>query len=438
MKKRYIADLHVHSKYSRAVSQDMIVPIMWEWGAKKGIDLLGTGDFTHPFWVHDLKQDLAELGNGFYAYRGDQEKKGPFFVLSSEISCIYSQSGRTRKIHLVFLAPSLKIVEKVNSRLAEIGNLTADGRPILGISAENLVKTILAVSQEIIVIPAHIWTPWFSLFGANSGFDSIKECFGEESENIHAVETGLSSDPAMNWRIDELRQKQIVSFSDSHSPAKLGREATVFESDFSYLGLKEALSDEGEENRILYTIEFFPEEGKYHFTGHRNCNVKYDVLDLKQKGKICPVCGKPLTVGVVQRVADLAKIEEKELGLEDWRLGPSKVRGVKTLKLNKPPYVMLVPLQEVIAEALGVGVTSKAVLNEYHQLVKGIGSEFQVLLTAMPIELQKFGQPRVIEGIMKLRERDLHIDPGFDGVFGKVEIWGNNETVATQEQITLF
>ncbi|KKP69810.1 hypothetical protein A2X44_05055 [candidate division CPR3 bacterium GWF2_35_18] len=438
MEKRYIADLHLHSKYSRAVSKDMNIPVMWLWGNKKGINLIGTGDFTHPFWIHDLKQDLEAMGNGFYKYKGDQEGKGPFFVLSSEISCIYSQGGKTRKIHIVFLSPSIEVAELINKSLSEIGNITSDGRPILGISALNLVKKIKAISSEVIVIPAHIWTPWFSLFGANSGFDSIAECFGDVSQDIIAVETGLSSDPAMNWRIPELDNRQIVSSSDAHSPAKLGREATVFESDFSYTGLKSALSGKSAENKILYTIEFFPEEGKYHYTGHRNCGVKYNLEDLRKKGKICPVCGKQLTVGVMQRVEDLGKILESDLQIEDWYLGENKVRGIKSGKLKRPPYVMLVPLIEIISEALEVGGSSKAVTEEYEKIINGIGTEFKVLLTASELELKVYAQEKVVEGILKLRKREISVDPGFDGVFGKVKIWGKEKPEEIQEQITLF
>lgn len=440
MKKRFIADLHIHSKYSRAVSQNMNIPTLFKWGKIKGINLIGTGDFTHPFWVHDLKQDLEKTGNGFYKYKEDHENKGPFFILTSEISCIYSQGGKTRKIHLVFFMPSIEKVEETNKRLAEIGNITSDGRPILGISAEKLVETILKVYPEAIVIPAHIWTPWFSLFGANSGFDSLEECFGKMSQYIYAIETGLSSDPLMNWRIKDLYDKQIVSFSDAHSPAKLGREATVFESEFSFEGLRNTLMKSKNSGKILYTIEFFPEEGKYHFTGHRNCGIRYSPEDLKEKGKICPVCGRTLTVGVVQRVEDLAKIERKNLKISNWLLGENQIKGIKTEALDRPPYVMMVPLQEIIAEALEVGVSSQKVQNEYHRIVENLGPEFHILLVSKKEDLLKFTSERVVEGILKIRNRDLNIEPGFDGEFGKVKIWGKEKTEEReiQNQMSLF
>lgn len=439
MKERYIADLHIHSKYSRAVSGSMDIPNLFEWGRKKGINLIGTGDFTHPFWVHDMKQDLQEIGNGFYKFKEDDSYKGPFFVLSSEISCIYTQGGKVRKIHIVFLAPSIKIIEDINKKLGEIGNITSDGRPILGISAEKLVETILKISSEVIVIPAHVWTPWFSMYGANSGFDSIEECFLGQSDKIKVIETGLSSDPSMNWRIKDLQGKQIISSSDAHSPSKLGREATAIEAEFTYQGLKKALFGE-KEGKILYTLEFFPEEGKYHYTGHRNCNVKYNPEDLREKGKICPVCGRVLTVGVMQRVEDLAGMTEKEIGIEDWFLGGERIRGIKTNKFERPPYVMLVPLQEIIAEALNMGVGSKKVVAEYERLIQGVGNEFKALLASSKEDLLKFSEAKIVEGIMKVRNRDLSIDPGYDGVFGKVEIWGEKENIKSeiQDQMCLF
>ena len=438
MTKRYIADLHLHSKYSRAVSKEMNIPVMFKWGKKKGINLIGTGDFTHPFWVHDLKENLEVMDNGFYRYKEDREVSGPFFLPSSEISCIYSQGGKTRKIHMVYLAPTIEIVEEINKKLTEIGNLTSDGRPILGISAMELTRLILSVSDKVVVIPAHIWTPWFSLYGANSGFDSIDECFGDFADKITAVETGLSSDPAMNWRIKELTDRQIVSFSDAHSGAKLGREATVFETDFTYQGLSRALAGD-QKDKILYTIEFFPQEGKYHFSGHRKCQVRYSPDETKKKGKVCPVCGKPLTIGVEQRVEELSGLDESELSLTDWLLGESQVKGIKSVKLKRPPYVMLVPLQEIIAEALDLGVKTKGVQDEYEKIIKKIGPEFQVLLSALKEKLEEIAQPKVVEGIMKIRQQDLDIDPGYDGVFGKVRIWGEESRPnKRQEQITLF
>lgn len=440
-KKTYIADLHLHSKYSRAVSKNMTIPVLFEWGKKKGIQLIGTGDFTHPFWVHDLKDSLLLENNGFYRYNDDTDKSGPFFVLSSEISCIYSQGGETRKIHIVFLAPTIEIVEKINEKLSQVGNLVSDGRPILGITAEKLVEIMISISQDIIVIPAHIWTPWFSMFGSNSGFDSIEECFGSMSSYVTAVETGLSSDPAMNWRVPNLEKRQIVSFSDAHSPAKLGREATVIKGEFSYNGLQRVLQGNKDyDESVLYTIEFFPEEGKYYYTGHRNCRIRYDLADLGKKGRICPTCGKVLTVGVMQRVEDLATISEKELSLSDWNLPKTEVVGVQESLKKRPPYVFAIPLQEILAEAFRVGVSSKKVQQEYDRIIADIGSEFEVLLFLSEETLKKSIDPKIVEGIMKVREKKVQIDPGYDGVFGTVSIWPHSEQSAdlAQEQITLF
>ncbi|TSC53856.1 MAG: UvrD/REP helicase, partial [Microgenomates group bacterium LiPW_16] len=320
---RIIADLHLHSKYSRAVSQEMVLPQIATWAQKKGIGLVGTGDWTHPLWLREIKANLEEVAPGLYALKGESLRSGiknftpprdsrgisPLFILATEISSIYSQGGRLRRIHSLILAPSIEIVEKINKALVGRGaNLMSDGRPVTGIPAQELVKLILSVDENSLIIPAHIWTPWFSLYGSESGFDSIDECFGEQAKFIYAIETGLSSDPAMNWRIAELDKRNIVSFSDAHSGPKLGREATVFEiSDelgvMSYETIRKALTPNPKpithnQARIAFTIEFHPEEGKYHYTGHRDCGVRQSPEETKRLGEICPVCGKHLTIGV--------------------------------------------------------------------------------------------------------------------------------------------
>src|SRR3989344_634720 len=304
-----IADLHLHSKYSRAVSRDMVLPIMASMASKKGLDLLTTGDFTHPLWLREAKENLKETEEGIYSLKESENKTK--FLLSVEVSSIYSQDKKVRRVHSLLFAPNIETAEKINKELFKRGaNLTSDGRPIVGLNPQNLLEIILSVDKSCFLIPCHVWTPWFSLYGSMSGFDSIEECFGELSDQIFAVETGLSSDPSMNWRIIELENRSIVSFSDAHSPMKMGREATVFIpkteiknkksnlKSFNYDDIRLALMQDSKAKlKIGYTIEFYPEEGKYHYTGHRNCNVSQSPDETKKNGTVCPVCKKPLTVG---------------------------------------------------------------------------------------------------------------------------------------------
>jgi len=416
-----ITDLHLHSKYSRAVSSRMTIPQMAEWGRKKGIHLLATGDWTHPLWLKELKANLEEIGEGLYQAK---DTNGPYFLLSTEVSSIYSQGGRLRKIHNLVLAPSFETVEKINAGLLRRGgNLMADGRPVTGTSSRDLAALILGIDKNCLVIPAHIWTPHFSLFGSNSGFDSLQECFGEMSKYIYAIETGLSSSPNMNWRIKELDSRSIVSFSDSHSPEKLGREATVFkvnsQKGFNYFDIKKAIK----EQKIAYTIEFYPEEGKYHFTGHRNCGIRQSPEETKKLGAVCSVCGKKLTVGVMHRVEQLAK------------------RPVGFQPQNRPPYRMLVPLMEILSESLQTGISSQNLQNEYNKLITTFASEFEVLLRTKIEEIERLSGAKIAEGIKKVRQGDLVIEPGYDGVFGKVSIWPLPSKVSAKEghkQMSLF
>src|SRR3989344_1869215 len=315
-----VADLHLHSKYSRAVSPSMTLPVMAKFAKQKGINLLTTGDFTHPLWLREIKDALKEEGEGVFALK--KEDIETRFILSVEVSSIYSQGGKVRRIHSLLFAPSIEAAEKINQELVKRGcNIHSDGRPIVGLTPQNLVEIILSVDKDCFLIPCHVWTPWFSLYGSMSGFDSIDECFGEYASEIFAVETGLSSDPSMNWRIKELSDRSIVSFSDAHSPMKMGREATVFvptsnlkskTSNLTYDDIRLALMQSPKAKlKIGYTIEFYPEEGKYHYTGHRNCGVVQSPTDSKEKGIICSVCQKPLTVGVMHRVEELSASAEK-------------------------------------------------------------------------------------------------------------------------------
>ncbi|MBU1127094.1 MAG: endonuclease Q family protein [Patescibacteria group bacterium] len=412
-----IADLHFHSKYSRAVSKNMIIEEMSAWARIKGIDLLAIPDWTHSLWMREVKTQVVETNQGTFSLKED--KKGTKFLLSTEISSIYSQDGKTRRIHNLVLSPSFSISEKISKELLKRGaNLSSDGRPIIGLSAIELADLVFSISKKAMIIPAHIWTPWFSLFGSRSGFDSLKECFGKFEDQIFAVETGLSSDPAMNWRVKELDRRAILSFSDAHSPSKIGREATCFDlkkEDLAYDNLTRAIKT----NKIDYTIEFYPEEGKYHFTGHRKCNLVQSPEETKRLGAVCPVCGKALTVGVMHRVEELS----------------SRPEGFKPK--NRPAFKMTVPLAEILSEVLEVGPTSKKVNNEYFRLINELGPEFKILLEIDLKEIRKIAGEKLAEAIKKVRESSIVVNPGYDGVFGKVAIWGEKEA-SMPKQESLF
>lgn len=427
---QYITDLHLHSKYSRAVSQNMVLPTMAEWGRKKGLDILTTADFTHPLWLRHIQDVLEEKKEGLLGLK--TQKEGPFFILSTEISSIYSQGGKTRRIHNLVFSPNIETVEKINKEFFRRGfNLTSDGRPIIGLSSKDLLELVLAIDKNAFLIPCHVWTPWFSLYGSMSGFDSITECFGEYSKYIFAVETGLSSDPEMNWRISELDKRAIVSFSDSHSPAKMGREVTVFELEkLSFKNIRRAiLGPSLKENwqklpdRIAFTIEFYPEEGKYHYTGHRNCQISQSPQDSKKDGIICSVCKRPLTIGVMQRVEILAnsKVEEEmktdEFGVK-WSYDKTG---------NHAPFIKLVPLIEIIAESLSMTVASEKVKSAFENICSQFGSEMNVLFKTPLNEIRKQAGEHLAEAIEKVRAGNIVIKPGFDGQYGIVKIWENEK-----------
>ncbi len=537
-----IADLQIHSKFSRAVSREMTLPNIAAWARKKGIGLVATGDWTHPLWLAEIERDLIETGNGLLQLkpalvanknldpssvslvkealpgplsqshsqseaglnfiRSSQAITNPFFLLATEVSCIYSQGGKGRRVHTLIWVPTLESARKINKQMTRQGcNLMSDGRPIIGLTSIQVAELVFTIEPKALIIPAHAWTPWFALFGAMSGFDSLTEAFGKYADQIYAVETGLSSSPAMNWQIKELDQRAIVSFSDAHSGPKLGREATVFEmTELSYDGLYEAIKSGGaggaffgdarrspsvnlslppsslsevppskplsanqvvarrdfsapqnghphRRNYVSFTIEFFPEEGKYHFTGHRACNIRLNPDESKTKGTTCPVCGKPLTQGVMQRVSELAGRTEEELELEVISLqlladGP-KVNMTRSKRFpNRPPFVMLVPLVEIIAECIGSPVASKKVAPIYEKLSALPGGELGVLLHATHEQIVTVAGERIAAGVDKVRRGDLHIDPGYDGVFGVVKIWKDGEEKplvdATREQLSLL
>lgn len=423
----YVADLHTHSKYAGACSREIDIPNMSKWALWKGIDLVGTGDALHPLWQSELKRDLTDAGGGIYL---NGETK---FVVSAEVSCIYGEGGKTRRIHLLLLFPSLDSAFRLSEKLVKKGaKLASDGRPILGLSSKQVCEIVFATDPAILVIPAHIWTPWFSLYGSNSGYNSITECFGEFSENIFAVETGLSSEPAMNWRVAELDTKSIVSFSDLHSLPRMGREVTIIGGSPTF----EDLSDSLKSQNIIGTIEFFPEEGKYHYSGHRNCGIVYGPEALKKNGEICPVCKRRLTIGVVQRVEELAVRSEDELGL-------FKENGVLKSKMfpDRPGFRMLVQLEEILAETLGVAVKTSKVQALYQKLVTEVDTELKILTKVQPELIAMAAGEKVAQGVKRVREGQLTIKPGYDNTYGVVNIFEEDEekmTAEKKEQVGLF
>ena len=422
---RFIADLHIHSRYSRATSPDMSLKKLWKWAQIKGISVVGSGDFTHPKWFLELKDKLEVLGNNLFILKDkyiEQYVPGScrsevYFMLTTEISSIYSKNGRIRKIHNLVFVPDLNVASKINAVLSNIGNLSSDGRPILGLDAKKLLKIIRDISDEAMLVPAHAWTPHFSIFGSGSGFDSLEECFEELSPYIYSIETGLSSDPAMNWRLSGLDHLTLISNSDAHSPAKLGREANIFDKDISYKAIVDAIKNK---KGFLGTIEFFPQEGKYHYDGHRACGICLSPKETIKHNFLCPVCGKKVTIGVMHRVEKLA---DREDGF--------KLEGA-------PPYYSVIPLSEIIAETLKVGVNSKAVENEYFKLIEKLGNEFRILMDASAAEIESAGSPILSDAISRMRAGNVHIEPGFDGEYGKIKISENTDKKNTSNQGKLF
>lgn len=436
----FTTDLHLHSKYSRAVSKDMNLYNMALWGTKKGLDLLSTSDWTHPLWRREIQQELVEDTEGIFRFKDNKEFKTRFF-LSVEISSIYTQNGKVHRIHNLVFSPSIETCEKIAAELVKRGcNLSSDGRPIIGLSSIQLAELVFSIDQQAMIIPCHAWTPWFALYGSNSGFDSINDCFGEYSDQIYGVETGLSSDPYMNWQIKELESRVLLSSSDAHSMAKMGREATVFvtkEDDSKFKLTYEAITDAIKQKadaklKIGYTIEFYPEEGKYHFTGHRNCNFVQNPKETRDNGNICPVCHRPLTVGVMHRVEELARTQKWPD--ETFKLNANGVKWIMDPSKKHPPFVKLVPLNEIVAESLHSTVASKKVKTLYDELCQKFGSEINILLKISKEDLEKQAGPRIAEGVDKVRRGDIAILPGYDGQYGVVKIWGDEkETVKPVE-----
>ena len=406
-------DLHIHSRFSRATSKSLDPVSITEWAKIKGLDLVGTGDMTHPGWLERLRETLVRSQDGFYRLKDGPE--GPGFVPTGEVSAIYKDGGRTRKIHLVVVAPDLEAAERFSRLLGKIGNVTSDGRPILGLSARNIMEIALTADPEMEIIPAHVWTPWFSLFGSKSGYDSVEECFRDLSGHVHALETGLSSDPEMNRLISALDGYALVSSSDAHGPDKLGREATVIAGPLDYAALKRAFL--GEAN-LVGTVEFFPEEGKYHLDGHADCGPALTPAETKAVGGLCPVCGKPLTVGVLSRVMELA---DREKAPDDRR-----------------PDWHLLPLVEVLSQTLDMGPTSQGVNAAYQRLVAEFGSEYGLLLGASLEDIRDIAGPVLARAVERMRLGEVEASGGYDGKFGRVTVLGRSERLELSGQGLLF
>jgi len=400
----YAADLHLHSPFAYACSKNLTLENLSAWAKVKGIHLLASGDFTHPAWREELGRKLIPDGSGLYTYNSVH------FILGTEVNCVYSQGGKGRRVHLLLLAPNFETVDRLILALSRVkNNLGSDGRPTLGLSARDFTALALDTDPECIVIPAHVWTPWYGVFGSKTGFDHLEECFQDMAPQIHAVETGLSSDPAMIWPIPWLADKTIVSFSDAHSPPKLGRELTIFEGEFSYRGLGKSLVHQA----VAYTVEFYPEEGKYHYTGHRKCGVRQGPDDTAQYGTRCPECGRPLTLGVLQRVQSLSEGEGQAVYGSD---------GFVRHGQHRPPFIRLLPLVEIIAETLGQGPSTKRVEAEYRRLTQELGSELQVLMSAEAGELTKVAGEQLAQAVLQARVGRVVIEPGYDGEYGKIHL----------------
>lgn len=413
---RVIADLHIHSRFARACSKELNFPNLAKSAEEKGLDILGTGDCLHPAWLAEIKRDLEEIPDESNIYKLRGSRNTTRFVLTTEISCIYKKEDKVRRVHHILFFPSIETVEKVVERLEERGcNLKSDGRPIIGLDSKELLKILLDVSPDNLLVPAHAWTPWFAVFGSKSGFDSLEECFDELTHFVPAIETGLSSDPPMNWRLSALDNIMLISNSDAHSLPNLGREANAFDlKEVSYLNLINILRKKQRE-RFLFTVEFYPEEGMYHLDGHRACGVRMAPEETVKQKTLCPACRKLLTVGVLNRVNQIA----------------DRPYGFKPA--NAVAFKRLVELDKIIAEALGIKSRSSRLVRQYYNsLIQKSGSQLKVLIDTPMEALTSIAPKEVVEGIRRVRSGELFINPGFDGQYGTVKIFKENERMKKQ------
>jgi uncharacterized protein (TIGR00375 family) len=418
---RIMADLHIHGPHSRATSRSITIENLEKYARMKGLNLLGTGDFTHPEWMKALKGELTEDGSGVL-----KTKTGFSFMLSAEVCNVYEEGGRLRKVHNVIHAPDFGTVEQINDFLSGRGSLAIDGRPVFnGMTCPELVEGLMSISRDIAVIPAHAWTPWFGIFGSKSGFDSVEECFKDQARHIFALETGMSSDPAMNWRLSSLDRYALVSNSDAHSywPWRIGREANVFElRDVTYGNIMDAIRSK-DTKKFLFTVEVDPNYGKYHMDGHRDCGVRLEPHEAMKMNNICPVCRKPLTIGVLHRVEELSD------------------RPAGYTPRDHLPFKTLLPLTEIISSVRGINqLYSKNVWEEYGRLVSACGSEFGVLIKAERERIREISGEKLADAVVGIRERRLDVEPGFDGVYGRLSLGerGVEKAKSPQKSIQSF
>ncbi len=417
---RFIGDFHIHSHYSRATSRRLVPEMLDVWGQMKGLNVLGTGDFTHPGWAAELQEKLTPAEEGLFVlkkeYRGDRATVGEAtrFILTAEISSIYKFGDKVRKVHNLIFAPQFETVYKIQQKIKNLGgNIRSDGRPILGLDSRDLLELCLEADEDILFVPAHIWTPWFSALGSKSGFDTIAECYRDLTDYIFSVETGLSSDPPMNWMCSFLDRYTLISNSDAHSPEKLGREACLFDADLSYAGVTGAIIG-GASAGFRGTVEFFPQAGKYHHDGHRKCGISWDPLTTLCHDNICPVCGKPVTVGVLNRVAQLA--DRKNIH-------------------ERPaidPFFSLIPLKEIIAELEGVGSASKKVEQRYIEYLHRFGSELNILMYTDLEDIRREADPELALSLQRMRERRIHAEAGYDGEYGRIKLWRDRAEISSE------
>lgn len=452
----YLADLHVHSRFSRATARNCNLVELASWAAVKGLNVVATGDFTHPEWRQEIREMLVEAEPGLFRLRSEMSgthTHGPIgvngmgevlFILNVEISSIYKCKGTVRKVHNLVFAPDFETMDRISSRIERIGNIRSDGRPIIGLDSRDLLEIALECSPESFVIPAHIWTPWFSVLGSKSGFDSVEECYRDLAPHVFALETGLSSDPAMNYRLSSLDGYALVSNSDTHSPSRLGREANIFLGDPSYQSIrtalrnvsklskdvtKESISDcylgqtdvlKADGQKFVGTVEFFPEEGKYHVDGHRKCSTRLDPCQTRSLNEMCPICGHPVTVGVMNRVEQLAD------------------RHADFQPVGRPPFWRMLPLQEVLGQVFGIGPNSKKVAGAYSEIIRRFGPEIPLLCFQHLDKIAEQAPPVFVEALRRVRMGDVNIKPGYDGQYGTVELFGPGETERFAGQLGFF
>ena len=413
---RFVADFHVHSRYSRACSKDLCVPELAKWAKIKGIGVLGTGDFTHPLWLHELQGTLRDAGAGLYEHGGVR------FMLTSEVNTLFYVQGKARQVHHVLMAPGFEAVERINRELEAFGALSIDGRPTLKMEAWRMAEIVFGIEPRCVVAPAHVWTPWFGLLGSAAGFNTVEECFERHADKIFLLETGLSSDPAMSWRLASLDRYTLMSNSDSHSARRIGREANVFDCELAYDAIIGAMREK-DPAKFLCTLEFFPEEGKYYLDGHRACKVRLTPAETRRHNFRCPACGKNVTVGVMHRVDTLATRPE----------GGAPAQTI--------PFKRLVQLEELIADALGMGAGTQAVERAYQSLIYKCGTEFDVLLTAPEEALRSATSERIADAVLRMRGGRVLVEPGYDGEYGTVRVFGDDipaAAAAAEQQLTLF